>query len=140
MAILSYRSLALWILAIPRPRSQTLSTRSSDAREIGHAATLMYALTSRVLAQIYCGNYASSKRACSMKLVALADEKGASFWKAHRNDAPEVALLALTGKAADAVQMITSGISRISVNGSDVVDAVVLIIFGESLCGTRPIR
>ena len=49
-------------------------------------------------------------------------------------------LLALTGKASDAVQMITSGIDRISVNGSNTVYAVVLIIFGESLCGTRPIR
>ena len=28
VAILSYRSLALWCLAIPRPRSRTLSTRS----------------------------------------------------------------------------------------------------------------
>ena len=33
------------------------------------------------------------------------------MWKALRNDAREVCLLALTGKAADAVQMITSGIT-----------------------------
>ena len=51
-----------------------------------------------------------SKRAISMKLVALADEKGALFWKAggmmYRG-----CVLALTGKASDAVQTITSGIA-----------------------------
>ena len=31
-------------LAIPRPRSQTQNKRSSEARETGHAATLMHAL------------------------------------------------------------------------------------------------
>ena len=36
----------------------------------------------------------------------------------------KVALLALTGKASDAVQMITSGISRMAVNGSNIMHAV----------------
>ena len=49
-------------------------------------------------------------------------------------------VLALTGKASDAVQMITSGHRCMSVNGSNIVDAVVSILFGEGLCGTRPIR
>ena len=35
-------------------------------------------------------------------------------------------LLALTGKASDAVQMITSGITALSVNGSNIVDALVV--------------
>ena len=36
-------------LAIPRPRSQTPDDALKDAREIGHAATLMYALVARVV-------------------------------------------------------------------------------------------
>ena len=36
--------------------------------------------------------------------------------------------------------MITSGIDRIAINGSEHVDAVMLIIFGESLCRPWPIR
>ena len=52
--------------------------------------------------------------------VALADEKGASFWKAHRNVDRKAAVLALTGKASDAVQMITSGITAWRSTGSTV--------------------
>ena len=61
------------------------------------------------------------------ELVALADEKGALFWKAlgmmHRG-----CVLALTGKASDAVQMIDLRDRRIAVNGSNTVDAVVFVI------------
>ena len=67
-----------------------------------------------------------------MKLVALADEKGASYWKAFGMIRTKVACLALTGKASDAVQMITSGIDRVAVNGSNICGAVALIVFGEA--------
>ena len=43
-------------------------------------------------------------------------------------------MLALTGKASDAVHMITSGITASRVNGNNIVDAIVLIIFGERPC------
>ena len=49
VSILAFRSLALGCLAIPRPRSQTLNTRVKDAREIGQAATLMFALHHRIV-------------------------------------------------------------------------------------------
>ncbi len=52
-----------------------------DAREIGQAATLMYALYfNRSFTHILCGNYAAATHALE-ELVALADEKGALFWK-----------------------------------------------------------
>ena len=105
-------------LAIPRPRSQTLSTRSSDAREIGQAATLMYALANTSLTYILCGNYAAAN-ALIDELVALADEKGALLWKA-RGMMDRGWLFALTGKAADAVQMITSGITAWRSTGATV--------------------
>ena len=49
-----------------------------DAREIGHAASLMYALAYADLTQMLCGNYVAEGR---RELAALADEKGSLFWK-----------------------------------------------------------
>jgi hypothetical protein len=54
----------------------------SDAREIGQAATLMYALTVASLIHIHCGNYATANAVID-ELIALADEKGTMFWKAY---------------------------------------------------------
>jgi predicted ATPase len=56
-----------------------------------------------------CGDYATSN-ALVDELVVLADAKGAFSWKA-RGLWRRGCVLALTGKAADAVQMLTSGIT-----------------------------
>ena len=44
----------------------------------------------------------------------------------RRNGSNEVASLALTGKPRDAVQIITSAITALAFNGSNVVDATVV--------------
>ena len=44
VAILSYRSLALWVLGYPEAALADADNALKDAREIGQAATLMYAL------------------------------------------------------------------------------------------------
>jgi predicted ATPase len=109
VAILSYRSRALWVLGYPEAALADMEHALKDARVIGQAATLMYALTNLSLPLIHCGNYATVN-AQREEGVALADEKGASLWKAaaimNRG-----CVLALSGKASDAVQMITSGIA-----------------------------
>jgi predicted ATPase len=109
VAILSYRSRALWVLGYPEAALEDTEHALKDARAIGQAATLMYALTNLSLPLIHCGNYATVN-AQREEGVALADEKGASLWKAaaimNRG-----CVLALSGKASDAVQMITSGIA-----------------------------
>ena len=98
----------------------------------------MYALCHRIVDPYLLRKLRGSKRAID-ELVALADEKGALFWKAlgmlHQG-----CVLALTGKASDAVQMITSGITALRSTGATLWMPLYLIIFGESLCGTRPIR
>ena len=109
VAILSFRSWALWMLGYPEAALADADHAIKDAREIGQAATLLFALAITVLTHIFCGNYAAAN-ARADELVALADEKGAPFWKAVGMLAPGW-LFALTGKAADAVQMITSGIT-----------------------------
>ena len=118
MAILSYRSLALWMLGYPEAALADANNALNDAREIGQAATLMYALVHAPLTHILCGNYATAN-AQSDELVALADEKGALLWKAF-GMMNQGCVLALTGKASDAVQMITSGITAFRSTGATV--------------------
>jgi predicted ATPase len=88
----------------------------SHAREIGQAATLMYAVIVSSLTHIHRGNYVVANAQLD-EFVALADEKGASFWLAlgmiHRGCS-----LALTGDAADAVNMITSALSTYNSTGA----------------------
>jgi predicted ATPase len=107
-AILCYRSLALWLLGHPEAAVSDIAQALKAARDIGHAATLMYTLGHAQLTHIHCGNYATAN-ALSDELVALADEKGAPLWKALGLMGRGL-LLALTGKAADAVETITSAL------------------------------
>ena len=51
------------------------------------------------------------------EVVALADEKGASFWKAQ-GTLLQGCYFALTGKASNAIQMITSGITALRSTGA----------------------
>ena len=90
------------------------------------------------LTHIHCGNYAAANAQFD-EVVALADEKGALFWKAT-GMLKQGCLLALTGKASDAVQMITSGITAYRSTGATMWMPLYLVIFGEGLCGTWPIR
>jgi predicted ATPase len=109
MTVLCWRALALWVLGYPEKAVADTDHALKDAREIGQAATLMHALTLTSIPHILCGNYATAN-ALLDELVILADGKGAFFWKAT-GMLLQGFLLALTGKAADAVQMIASGIT-----------------------------
>ena len=62
------------------------------------------------------GNYAAAN-ALSDELVALADEKGALYWKAWGMVSKGLQF-ALTGKASDAVRKITFGITAYRSTGS----------------------
>ena len=67
-------------LAIPRAAREDAKHALRDAREIGHAATLLFALTVTWLTKLFCGDYGDAK-AQADEAVALGDEKGALFWK-----------------------------------------------------------
>jgi predicted ATPase len=108
-AILSHRGLALWTLGYPKAALADTEHALKDAREIGQATTLMYALTWTSITQTLCGNYAAANAQLD-DLAALVDEKGAALWKPLRM-MYQGDLLVLTGKAADAVRMITSGVA-----------------------------
>ena len=116
MTILSFRSLASWCLGYPEAALSDADYAVKDVREISQAATLMYALFRASFAHALCGNYATAK-ALSDEMVDLADEKGASFWKAQAMNL-RGCLLALTGNAADAVHMIKSALSAYHSTGA----------------------
>jgi predicted ATPase len=109
VAIFSYRAWALWSLGYPEAALADTDHALKDAREIGHAATLMVALGYALPTYIYCGDY-SAANAHADELAALADEKGAMLWKAV-GMLNQGCVSALTGSASNAVQMITAGIT-----------------------------
>ena len=120
VAILCYRSRNLWLLGYPEAALADAEHALKDAREIGQAGTLMYALGHLPLTHILIGNNATAN-AQANQVVALADEKGALLWKSEgmRNQG---CVLALTGKASEAVQMMTSGITGFRSTGATVWD------------------
>ena len=118
VASVSYRSWALWLLGYPEAAFADAVQALKDAREIGHAPTLMYALLHASWTNVFCQNYATANAEAD-ELAALADEKGALFWKAL-GMVVQGGILALTGKASDAVHILTSGITAVRSTGARV--------------------
>jgi class 3 adenylate cyclase/predicted ATPase len=116
VSILSYRGLALVLLGYPDTALTDVDRAVEYARDIGQAASLMFALEHTSLVNWLCGNYEAAK-AHADECFTLADEKSSLFWKAAamlaRGDA-----LALKGSAAEAVETITSGLAAWRTTGS----------------------
>jgi predicted ATPase len=87
-----------------------------EAREIGQAATLMYALVHACVIHIECGNYSTANEQV-VELVSSAEEKSAQFWKALGLSV-QGCLLVLAGRPVDAIQMITSSITALRSTGA----------------------
>jgi len=105
---LFYRSLALWALGYPEAALAGAEQALSEAREIGHAGALMHAITNICLTQVISGNYAIAQ-ALSDEQIGLAEEKGSVYWKTS-GMLRRAGVLALTGKASDAVGIFTAAI------------------------------
>jgi predicted ATPase len=117
VAILSFRSLTLWMLGYPAAALTDADCAIKDAREIGQAPTLMIALARVCLTEGFCGNYVAAN-ALGDELVALADQKKvAPYWKPV-GMLRQGWLFALRGKPADAVQVITSSLTANRPRGS----------------------
>ena len=110
MVALFWRSWALWLLGYPEAALSGAGYSLKDAREIGQAGTLMFALANTSVTQIFCGNYATADTQ-SEELVALADKKATLLWHAIEK-MNKGSILALTGKASAAVQTIIAGITE----------------------------
>lgn len=116
MSALCWRGIALWLLGKPESALADAADALADARATGHAASLMYALAHVSLTLTYCGKPAAAG-ALADELIALANEKGASYWKAYAM-LLQGWHLALSGKASEAVQTITAGIGAMRSTGA----------------------
>ncbi len=115
-ASLSWRSLASWLLGYPEAALADAARALKVAHEAGHSATSMYVLVWSVWTHIHCGNY-SAASALSDEYVHLKDQLGAFYWERWAT-MQRGCVLALTGKASDAVQTITSGMAAMRSSGT----------------------
>jgi hypothetical protein len=106
----------VWILGYPVSAQADAENALNNARETGHAVTLMYALTHVSMTHFCCGNYTRASAEAD-ELVNLASGKGSTMWKAY-GTARQGFLAAMNDKAADAVQIITSAIDTARSVGS----------------------
>ena len=81
VTLLSFRSSCVWQLGYPAASRNDAERAVKNAREIGHVTTLMYALVCAHSSHVYCGDYAAANAQVD-ELIALADERGAPYWKA----------------------------------------------------------
>jgi predicted ATPase len=131
-SILLHRSWASWMLGYPDAAIADTDQAVKGARELGHAADVMYALFHASVPHTLRGDYTAAS-ALTSELIGLADQKGTLFWKAIGMAHSQGCLLALSGKPSDAVSHYHFGTWRISVNGINIVRAGFIIIFGERL-------
>ena len=116
VAVLSFRALASWVLGYPQAAVADADDALKHTRDIGQAATVILALAFGGLTNIQCRDYATATVRLD-ELVASATEKGALFWKAA-GMMEQGCVLALTGKAKEAVRIVTSGITAFRSTGA----------------------
>ena len=109
VSVLAVRALAMWVLGYPEVAHSDASYAVDEAREIGQAASLMYALVISSLPLILHGSYTTAAPNLD-EAFALADAAGSSNWRAFGR-CNQGCLLALSGKAADAVPALISGVA-----------------------------
>ena len=110
--ILCYSSLAAWVLGYPAAAISNSDQAVSDARDIGQAGSLMYALTFASVTHTLCGGNYATATALVNEVTAWADEKGSSFWKAIRT-LIQAEIFALNDNAAAALQSYIYGFNAL---------------------------
>jgi tetratricopeptide (TPR) repeat protein len=133
VALLSFRSLTLWMLGYPEAALEDAKHALEDARQIGQAATLLLALNWTSLTQTSCRNYGAANAPLSDQLIAMADQTGSFAWKT-RGILNQGNVSALTGNAAEAVQNDHLLLNGKSVYGSDPGSTIELVLLGPRLC------
>jgi predicted ATPase len=113
---LFYRSWALWFLGHPEAARSDAVNALRNAREIGQAATLMFALAHAAVLSTLSGNYAATVEQ-AQELVALAEAKNTPFWKAL-GKMDQGCTLVLTGRASEATEMLISGMAAFRATGA----------------------
>jgi tetratricopeptide (TPR) repeat protein len=116
VALLSSRSGGVCMLGYPVAARDDGERAVRNARDLGHATTLMYALFHAGLNHVHCRDYAAAIAQVD-ELIALADDKGALYWKAT-GTVLRGWLFAVSGKPSDAVLAMTSAITSLRSAGA----------------------
>ena len=127
VSALFWRSWALWSLGFPGAALEDARYSLKDAREIGQAGTLMFALAATSLTHILVGDYATANMQ-SDEVILLADEKGTVTWKGW-GMMNQGCVFACTGTVYDAVQTMSSGVDAWRSTGSTLLVPGYLTIF-----------
>jgi predicted ATPase/class 3 adenylate cyclase len=109
VSILCLRSWALWLLGYPQAALADVDQAVETARDIGQAATLMYALVHCAWPCAWTGNDVAAE-GLLREAVALAEQTGGLQWKGA-GVALLGCVLTLRGNAAEAIDAITSGLA-----------------------------
>ena len=133
VAALFYRSRTLWPLGYPEAALADAELAVKEAREMGQAATLMPALALTSTTHIHCGNYAVASTQLD-ELVALAEDKGANLWRVFGAMNKDF-VVALNGKAANTVEMISSGLMAWRATGATMLLPMRLAILANAMPG-----
>jgi DNA-binding SARP family transcriptional activator len=115
VAILSNRSLALWLLGYPEAALKDADDAVNQARDIGQTATFLYALTRIAWIHLVIGNYDVAQTQTRELLAVAADMEG-SYWTAA-GMMLQGCWFALTGSGKPAIDMIASGITASRLTG-----------------------
>jgi class 3 adenylate cyclase/predicted ATPase len=112
------RAFALWSLGYPKAALADADDAVKNARAIGQAATLMYALSNATWSHIYCGNYETAM-SLVQELLPLAQEKRAAYWKAF-GLINQGCLWTLTRSVSNGVSTLSAGIAAWRSTGANI--------------------
>ena len=118
IVMLCWRSLAAWVLGYPAAAISDSEQAVGDARDIGQAGSLMYALLLPSFTHTFCGNYPTAT-ALVNEVTALADEKGSLITRAIAT-LVQAEILALNGKATAALQSNIDGLNAFRSTGQTI--------------------
>jgi tetratricopeptide (TPR) repeat protein len=121
---LTYRSWALWILGYPEAALKDAEASLARAAGADHAATLMHALGYATWVPIQIGSYARAT-AHAHELVSLANKKSVLQWKTI-GMFNQGCLLDLTGRAAEAVETLSSALAAWRELGAKILTPIAL--------------
>ena len=104
------------MLGFPEAALADVDEVLKQAREVGQAATLMFALQVTLITLLLRGDYARVDVNVD-ELVALANEKGSLYWEAE-GMLIRGCLFARTSKTSDAIQTIVSWLAKFRSTGA----------------------
>jgi class 3 adenylate cyclase/tetratricopeptide (TPR) repeat protein len=128
---LGLRSQALGLLGYPEAALADANQGLKEARDLGHSQTLFQAFNYAIVIHFLCGNYATLETLANELLTFAEEQKSLAQWKpvgvTYRGFA-----FAATGRASEAVRLITPGLAAYRSAGATFLTPLMLSLLGKS--------